>query len=135
MRPELKRFLHLYEAGAYFESHETLESAWLKTGSGLYRALILIAAAYCKRDLGNAHGLVRNLLKAQRELDRCTDFSSGIDVDHLRVKIAGCLHNLQRADIVAGRGVAGDGSFDRVRLQSLVPHLKIPLLCGAEERS
>lgn len=123
----LERFLALYRAGDYFAGHEVLEEAWHGTGSDLYRGLIILAAAFCKRERGNAVGAARNLRKALRYLQRCPDVCLGVDVAALRRGAAERLQRLQAASIEAHGHVAGDGTWDPEGLRSLVPDLPIPV--------
>lgn len=123
--PALARFLELYRAGAFFTSHEVLEGAWLKTGSALYQGLIITAAAFCKRERGNAAGLARNLRKALRRLETCPGIHLGIDVASLRNGIGLRLARLAAAGVGPDGGAGGDGTWDPRRLRDLVPDLPI----------
>jgi predicted metal-dependent hydrolase len=51
----LRRFLELYGAARYWDSHEALEDEWRRTGSDFYQALILYASAWVHWKRGNAH--------------------------------------------------------------------------------
>ena len=42
----LRRFLELYEASRFWDSHEALEEAWRRSGSDFYLGLILYASPW-----------------------------------------------------------------------------------------
>jgi len=69
--------------GEYFESHEVLEKAWLHSRSDFYHGLIILAAAFVRRDRGTPRGVRRNLLKARRYLERYRPHYLGIDVERI----------------------------------------------------
>jgi uncharacterized protein len=80
----LRRFLELYGAGQYWDSHEALEGAWRDTGSDFYQALILYASAWVHLERGNAHGVRAQLRKAVARLKGYPDVYLGLDVAELR---------------------------------------------------
>jgi predicted metal-dependent hydrolase len=80
----LRRFLELYGAARYWDSHEALEEEWRKTGSDFYQGLILYASAWVHWERRNAHGVRAQLRKA---LERLADYPPtylGFDVAALR---------------------------------------------------
>jgi len=79
----LAAFLERYRRGEYFESHEVLEKAWLHSRSDFYHGLIILAAAFVRRDRGTPRGVRRNLLKARRYLERYRPHYLGIDVERI----------------------------------------------------
>src|SRR5665811_207673 len=70
----LRRFLELYGAARYWDSHEALEDEWRRTGSAFYQALILYASAWVHWKRGNAHGVRAQLKKA---IERLADYPIG----------------------------------------------------------
>lgn len=80
----LRRFLALYSAGRFWDSHEALEDEWRRTGSDFYQALILYASAWVHRERENAHGVRAQVTKALKRLDGYPSPYLGIDVDALR---------------------------------------------------
>ena len=82
--PELLHFLEVFHDGRYWESHEVLEEAWLRSRSDFYQALILYASAFVHRDRRNAHGVRAQLRKALERLERYPDRYLGVDVAGLR---------------------------------------------------
>lgn len=121
----LERFLELYRAGRYFEGHEVLEAAWLRTRSPLYQGLIITAAAFCKRDRGNAAGAARNLRKALMRLKGLPDVHLGVDVAALRKGLRQRLEGLQAAGIDPDAGTGGDGAWDPGWLRGVMPDLPV----------
>ena len=77
----LHRFLELFNAQEYWESHEVLEGPWREEGSDFYQGLILYASAFVHAQRGNAHGIGAQLEKAERKLARYRPWYLGIDVD------------------------------------------------------
>lgn len=130
--PHLSAFLELYNAGSFFEAHEVLEEEWLQSRNQLYRGLIILAAAFCKRDRGNPAGIIRNLQKARRRLETPAATAAaqrlGIPVDTILAAIDQRLDKLHRAGFGLGGGM-GDGQISPHILKELCPDL--PLHPGA----
>lgn len=124
---ELETFLRLYKEGYFFDSHEVLEETWLHTRSSLYHGLIILAAAFCKRDRGNPNGVVRNLAKARQRLEGLDEVGSqfGLDIPAIVSAIDVRLQNLYDAGIDPSRAVAGDGRADPAWLKQLAPDLPL----------
>lgn len=80
----LGRFLELYGAGRFWDSHEALEGAWRSTGSDFYQGLILYASAWVHWERGNAHGIRAQLRKASERLASYPASYLGLDVSALR---------------------------------------------------
>jgi len=81
----LHRFLELFNAREYWESHEVLEGPWRENGSDFYQGLILYASAFVHAQRGNAHGVGAQLEKAERRLTAFRPNYLGIDVDAVLV--------------------------------------------------
>ncbi|HEY8449405.1 MAG TPA: DUF309 domain-containing protein [Bacillota bacterium] len=123
---ELERYLEHMQAGRFFEAHEELEAVWHRSKSEFYHGLVILAAAFCKRERGNAHGVVRNLRKARRYLEpygRRSACYLGLDVRGLVNAIDHSLQRLQAAGIDPARGVTGDGAVPAAWLRELLPDL------------
>lgn len=128
MTPEMEVFLQLYNRACYFEAHEVLEQAWLKSRSAFYQGLIILAAAFCKRDRGNARGTVNNLLKARQRLAVAAveaPVQMGIVIPEIVAAIDLRLENMARAGWDAQGAPSGDGQIDPQRLALLVPDLPL----------
>jgi uncharacterized protein len=102
----LQCFIRRFNDGAYFQSHEVLEAAWLQNRSAFYRGLIIYAAAFVKRDEGNCRGLERNLRKALRYLRPYAPCYLGIDVSALVDHAEMCLCALAGVSQAAGPPLA-----------------------------
>lgn len=112
----LERFLNLYHQGHYFASHEVLEETWRRCRSDFYRGLIILAAAFVRRERGTPRGVRRNLLKARRYLERYRPHYLGIDVDRI----------VDFIDRNAAR-IAAAGHPKGEALRRLVPELSLPV--------
>ncbi len=108
----LLRFLELYGAGRFWDSHEALEKAWYRSGSDFYQGLILYASAWVHWERRNAHGVRAQLKKTLGRLDAYPAAYLGINVAELR---AHCVAVRQE---VAGNP---DGWPDRVAALLLSP--------------
>lgn len=60
----LAAFVELFNRGAFWESHEALETEWRRTRSPFYHGLILYASAWVHYQRGNRHGIIAQLDKA-----------------------------------------------------------------------
>ncbi len=94
--PALHRFLELFNAQEYWESHEVLEGPWRERGSDFYQGLILYASAFVHMKRGNAHGVGAQLEKAERKLAGYRPYHLGIDVDAVLAHAARCREIVER---------------------------------------
>ncbi|HEY8418380.1 MAG TPA: DUF309 domain-containing protein [Limnochordales bacterium] len=78
-----QRFLALFNAGAYWESHEVLEEPWRALRSDFYQGLIIYASAFVHAQRGNPTGVRKQLAKVQRKLPPYRPHYLGIDVDEV----------------------------------------------------
>lgn len=90
-------FLQAYREGRFFEAHEVLEHAWLRRKSDFYRGMIILAAAFVKRDRQELEGVRRNLLKARRYLAPYQPAYLGIDVREVVRRIEATLATVTKA--------------------------------------
>lgn len=114
----LRRFLELYGAGRFWDSHEALEEAWRSTGSDFYQGLILYASAWVHWERGNAHGVQAQLRKASERLAAYPAAYLGLNVSALRDHCSAVRLELARhPDGWRDRVAAGPLEFapDRVR--------------------
>ena len=86
----LHRFLELFNAREYWESHEVLEGPWREGGSDFYQGLILYASAFVHAQRGNPHGVGAQLVKAERKLAGYRPCYLGVDVDAVLAHAAHC---------------------------------------------
>lgn len=99
-----RRFLDLFNEGAFWDSHEALEDAWRETGSDFYHGLILYASAFVHAARGNPHGILAQLDKAERALDGYRPAYLGLDVEGLLAHGERCRRRVRER-----REAAGDG--------------------------
>ncbi|ADU50461.1 Methyltransferase type 11 [Thermaerobacter marianensis DSM 12885] len=117
--PPLATFLWLYHRGRFFESHEVLEEAWHRSRSDFYHGLIILAAAFVRRDRGTPRGVRRNLAKARRYLAKYRPHYLGLDVDAILAFIDRQIPAVERA-----------GDPEGEALRRLVPDLPLPVHPG-----
>lgn len=87
----LLRFVELFNAGGFWESHEVLEAPWREAKSGFYKGLILLASAWVHVQRGNPRGIEAQLRKAMRELAPYRPGYLGVDVDGVLAAAAAAL--------------------------------------------
>lgn len=78
-----RTFVTLFNRGAYWDSHESLERAWRDTGSDFFQGLILVASAFVHVERRNAHGVRAQLAKATACLASFRPSYLGMDVDRV----------------------------------------------------
>ena len=87
-----------FNAGQFFEAHETWETAWRRDGGPdrlLLQALIMVAAACVKATRGEPRGTVK-LLTSALELVHSGHDEAGLALDEFRVKVEAALGEAQR---------------------------------------
>ncbi len=85
-------FIERFNRSEFWESHESLETAWRETGSEFYHALILYASAFVHVGRGNRHGIAAQLGKAQPLFESRRPHYLGLDVDAILEHTAICRH-------------------------------------------
>jgi predicted metal-dependent hydrolase len=80
----LRRFVELFGAGRFWDSHEVLEGPWRDTRSDFLQGLILYASAWVHWKRRNAHGVRAQLGKALERLSGYPDDYLGLDVRAIR---------------------------------------------------
>ena len=114
----LRRFLELYAADRFWDSHEALEDAWRRTGSDFYQGLILYASAWVHWERGNAHGVRAQLRKAMERLAGYPASYLGIDVAAVREHCAEVRRTVASdPEGWPGRVAAGPLAFDAERVR------------------
>ena len=92
----LHRFLELFNAGEYWESHEVLEGPWREGGSDFYQGLILYASAFVHAQRGNPRGVGAQLEKTERKLAGYRPYYMGVDVAAVLAHAARCRELVER---------------------------------------
>ncbi|MFN8418133.1 MAG: DUF309 domain-containing protein [Anaerolineae bacterium] len=114
--PLVLRGLREFNAGEYFECHETLEEAWLHeqgTVRELYRAILQVGIAYYQITRNNYRGAHKMFLRAVQWITPLPDRCQGIDVAKLRRDAAVARTQLEAL------GEARIAEFDRSLLKSI----------------
>lgn len=89
--PLVLRGLREFNAGQYFECHETLEEAWNHEQGpvrDLYRVVLQVAIAYYQIERGNYSGARKMFLRSVQWFVPLPDRCQGIDVAALRADVA-----------------------------------------------
>jgi len=87
IHPQARKGIELFNKGEFFEAHESLEAAWLETGSPeryLYQGILQIGLAYYQISRGNYGGAIKMFKRGQRNLDPLEDSMFGINIGQLR---------------------------------------------------
>ena len=92
------RFVTLFNAGRFWDSHEALEDAWRETGSDFYHGLILYASAFVHAGRDNPHGIVAQLDKAERALRPYPSPYLGVDVEGLLAHADRCRRRVRERE-------------------------------------
>ena len=112
----LHRFLELFNAREYWESHEVLEGPWREGGSDFYQGLILYASAFVHAQRGNAHGVGAQLEKAERKLAGYRPCYLGVNVDAVLAHAARCREIVERNPDEDPRSWLGVADVPRLEL-------------------
>ena len=94
----LRAYAQAFDARAYWDAHEELETWWREDRRDLWQALIQVAAAFVHIDAGRLAGAARVLARATARLDAEPDQTLGVDVAAVRRRAHALLAHLQRAD-------------------------------------
>lgn len=87
MPPLVKRGLEEFNAGEYYECHETLETAWMEESGPMrdvYRGILQVAVAYYQIQRGNYNGAMKMFLRSLQWLEPLPDQCQGIDIAQFR---------------------------------------------------
>ncbi len=116
--PELLNAIAQFNAGAFFECHETLEALWRATpepGRALYQGILQVGVAFHHQRRGNYRGALRLLDAGLARLAPFAPICRGVD-------IAALLADAQRARAaLLALGPARVGALD----PALVPQVRL----------
>ncbi|KAB2865842.1 MAG: DUF309 domain-containing protein [Anaerolineae bacterium] len=87
MPPLVKRGLEEFNAGEYYECHETLETAWMEESGpvrDVYRGILQVAVAYYQIQRGNYNGAMKMFLRSLQWLEPLPAQCQGIDIGRFR---------------------------------------------------
>ena len=114
LNPEARIGIELFNQGNYFDAHEHLESAWMKTASperNLYQGILQIGLAYFQITRGNYRGAIKMFSRGQRNLAPLGDLMLGIQISQLRVDAQ------EVEDELRGLGSENMNNIDQTRFQ------------------
>jgi uncharacterized protein len=97
---DVVRGLEEFNAGRYFEQHETLEPVWraeMRPVRELYRGILQIGLACLQIERGNAVGAVKMIDRATRWLQLFRPACQTVDVDRLLADAAVLRNEIERA--------------------------------------
>ncbi len=87
LHPEARKGIELFNLGEFYEAHEPLELAWMKTHSperDLYQGILQIGLAYFQISQGNYRGAVKMFNRAQRNLKPLGETLLGVNIRQLQ---------------------------------------------------
>lgn len=87
LHPKAREGLELFNQGEYYQAHEPLEEAWMKTDSperDLYQGILQIGLAYFQITRGNYRGALKMFQRGYRNLSPLGDVLLGIDLARLQ---------------------------------------------------
>jgi hypothetical protein len=91
--------IYEFNSGAYFEQHETLETAWRKERGPirlLYQGILQVGVAYLHIQNQNYAGALKVLGRAIQHLSRLPSSCQTVDVEQLRSDAATVMTELKR---------------------------------------
>lgn len=97
---EIRQGLEQFNAGEYFEQHETLEHAWrveTRPVREIYQGILQIGVACYQIQRGNYMGALKMLRRGLAHLSHAPDRCQGIDVARLREDARRLLEHLEAA--------------------------------------
>src|SRR5260370_36211662 len=90
MKAKIDEGIHLFNSQKYFETHEVLEEAWLKTDGEkkiFLHGLIQVAAGFHHHTRRNPAVFPSLLEKGLKKLENFADDEAGIDLAGLRLQL------------------------------------------------
>ena len=91
--------IHEFNAGAFFEQHETLETAWRSEPGPirqLYQGILQIGVAYYQIQRHNYLGAHKMFARAWQYLDALPDTCQGVDIARFRADTRAAQAELER---------------------------------------
>ncbi len=95
--PELLAGIRQFNAGQFWECHETLEIIWRREAGPvreLYRGILQVGVGFLHLRRANYRGAVSLLERGLRRLEPLPAVCQGVDVADLRVRARWCLEKL-----------------------------------------
>ncbi len=116
--PELLAGVAQFNAGQFWECHETLETIWRRESGpvrDLYQGILQVGIGFLHLRRGNYRGAVSLLTRGLRRLDPLPPVCQGVDVADLRCRAGWCLDTLLQL---------GPGRLDQFRPE-WVPRVRV----------
>lgn len=132
---EYLHFIRLFNADKYWESHEVLEGPWRLNRSPFFRGMIIYASAFVHAQRGNPRGVLKQLRKAQRYLERYRPYYMGVDVDRILAHAKECLAVVSAPDPPEGKALEQAIVFPRLSLDASKVRGDEPELAAASDTS
>ncbi|MBI5930279.1 MAG: DUF309 domain-containing protein [Chloroflexi bacterium] len=117
MTPLVKKGLEEFNAGEYYECHETLEAAWMAETTpvrDMYRGILQVAVAYYQIQRGNYNGAMKLFLRSIQWLEPLPERCQGIEIARFR---AGAL---QARLAMEALGPERIGEFDQKLMKPII---------------
>ncbi|HEB64362.1 MAG TPA: DUF309 domain-containing protein, partial [Chloroflexi bacterium] len=92
--------IRLFNAGAFFEAHEALETAWLESPApirNLYRGLLQAAVVCLHLERGNLRGALKVYRRSLKWLEPWPEVAAGIAVGRFRREMQTCIQAARAA--------------------------------------
>jgi hypothetical protein len=99
MPPLVKQGLEEFNAGEYYECHETLEHAWMDEEGpvrNVYRGILQVGVAYYHIERGNYWAAVKMFLRAIQWLEPLPEVCHGIQIGQFRADTHAAREELER---------------------------------------
>lgn len=87
LHPAARKGIDLYNQKEFYEAHDLLELAWMKTDSperDLYQGILQIGLAYYQISQGNFRGAIKMFKRGQRNLNPLEKTLLGVDITTLQ---------------------------------------------------
>lgn len=107
-------FLDMFNAEAFWESHEVLETPWRENRSSFYQGLIIFASAFVHAQRGNPNGVRKQLLKALDYLTPYAPHYMGININAVLEHAQRCLDIVQKQPNLTGQALTA--TIPRIQL-------------------
>lgn len=111
------RFVELFNAGSYWESHEVLETPWRANRSPFYKGMIIYASAFVHGQRGNPRGVRKQLMKAEKYLAGYLPHYLGVHVEGRLLHARRCRILVDGASPPSGDALAEALPLDRLILR------------------
>lgn len=127
-------FIRLFNARAYWESHEVLEQPWRVHRSDFYQGLIIFASAFVHAQRGNPVGIRKQMAKVLKKLKPYQPYYMGIDVQMVLRHAATCTEFVLANPQLRGEALTAAVSYPELHPDPRLVRGDEPELTGSDER-